>query len=282
MQGKTDVTQTSAAARQDLDHGTDFDKAVDLDHLWSEEMMTRPRGRLRAYVPVIVGLVLGAGVGLGLGLTTPPEPAAIASLEIVPDPTLAGGVLDSNQANRFVQGEVLVLGGDDLEDRAKSAVPGARATEVTALQVGATDVVQLRVVSPTGTEAEAITQAMIDAYSLGRQQAYTRSIDASISVVNKQLKALPSASGSRAARERTSVEYSRLLALKNELQLNRSSAQLQQVPIVQRPRLDDQSRWPGAARNGFVGLVLGGLLGLLVKLVVDRRPRRVVRQPDWS
>lgn len=272
------MTQTRVGEGQELD------SPDELDRMWARESVQRSSRSFGRFVPVIVGLLIGMEVGMGVGLLTPTTPAATARIQILPDPTLSGTVLDSTQSNRFVQGQVLVLGGDDLREAAQDVTPGVSAPEVTATQVESTDVVELKVTARSGAGATALTQALIDAYLKERQQSYARDVDGSIAVVDRQLKGVQQASTSSAARARTSVEYTRLLGLRNALQFNRDSAQLQ-VPVVQRPRLVDQSRWPAAARDAFVGLVLGGLAGLLLKLLLDRRGRRPdepARRPSWS
>ena len=126
-----------------------------------------------------------------------------------------------------MQGEVLKISGDDLQEQAQTAVGGAPALSITATQVESTDVVEVTVVASTDTEAVQLTQALIQAYADEREQSFDQGIDASLAVVNGQLASLAKSS---APRSDTGLEYTRLLAQRNGLQLAR------EAPPDRRPR----------------------------------------------
>lgn len=258
---------------------SDSEISEGLNRMLDEGGTPRKRSVIRTMLPLLICILIGAEVGLGLGLLSAPDPQATARIQVVPDPSVSGNLPDTSQANRFVQGEVLKISGDDLQEQAENAVGGTPALSITATQVESTDVVEVTVVASTDNEAVQLTQALIQAYADGREQAFDQGIDASLAVVNGQLTSLAKSS---APRSDTGLEYTRLLAQRNGLQLARDSRQTA-VPVILRPRVVEQSRWPTAVRDAFVGLVLGGLLGLVLKLLVDRSSRRPGEAPrSWS
>jgi hypothetical protein len=257
---------------------SDGEVSTDVDHV-PDRAVPRERSRFRILLPVLICMLVGAEVGMGLGLLSKPAPEATARIQIVADPSLTGNVQDTSQANRFVQGEVIKLSGDDLQGQAQQATGGLSALDVTATQVEATDVVEIQVVAQTDADAVKFTQALVQAYADDREAAFVQGVDASIAVVDGQLKTLSKSSAPRSA---TNLEYTRLLGLKNGLELARDSDRTA-VPVVLRPRVVEQSPWPTAVRDAFVGLVLGGLLGLLLKLVIDRSwSRRAEATRSWT
>ena len=132
---------------------SDAEISEGLNRMLDEGGAPRKRGAIRAMLPVLICILIGAEVGLGLGLLSAPDPQATARIQVVPDPSVSGNLPDTSQANRFVQGEVLKISGDDLQEQAQTAVGGAPALSITATQVESTDVVEVTVVASTDTEA---------------------------------------------------------------------------------------------------------------------------------
>jgi uncharacterized protein involved in exopolysaccharide biosynthesis len=203
-----------------------------------------------------------------------PRPLAVARIEVMPSPILAGESEATFDMERFIQAELLVLGGEDLSGAVAQSMRLSEPLEVTATEVGTTDVVELNVRASSESEAVTATQALITAYGQRRAGSLLARVDASLTVVDGQLNALTS------AQDPGSVpEYTRLLAVRNQLQLVRDSDQ-GQVTVVLQPRVVEQSRWLGGFRNSIMGLVLGALLGMLVMLLRARSIRTAAAVAD--
>jgi len=217
---------------------------------------------------VLLGALIGLAVGLGAGALSGPEPLATARLQVLPDPSLTLERVSTSDPDRFTQGEVLVLGGDDLQASAGIDSRSSDGPEVTATQVGKTDVVQLDVRASSEAEAASATSALVRAYEQRREDGLAGQVSAAVAIVDRQIAALERAGGGRA-----DVEYARLLGVRNQLQLL-GEADQRQVVVLEQPSLVEQSRLNGAVRGALTGLVLGALLGLLTKLVLDRSTTR--------
>lgn len=232
-----------------------------------EQRPRRAPAWFRSLAPLVLGVLLGAVAGFLVGAATTPTALAVTRVAVLPDPTLpAEAEQSTTDPDRFVQAQVLVLAGQDSVAQVTRDLRLPRDPEVTASQVGTTDVVEVDVRARDAAEAVRISEAVVDGYRRQRQSDLTTRVDASLAVVDRQLAQLDA----RGPNARTDQEYTRLLTVRNQLQLVRDSDQ-DAVRRVDQAHAVEQSRWSAAVRYALMGLVLGGLAGLLVKLLRDRR-----------
>lgn len=217
---------------------------------------------LLALLPILAGLVIGVSLGFAVGVVGGGDPQVRARIAVDPDPALTSPADQSSDVDSFIQAQLLVLNGDDLSAQVVRALQLRESPEVTATQVGNTNVVQLEIRAPTTAESLQTAQGIIDGYRQLRRQDLVARVNASLAVVERQLTTMP-------ATARNDPEYTRLLALRNSLQLARDSDPTQ-ITVVLQPRHIGSSLWARGLRGALIGLVLGGLIGLLVKLVRDR------------
>lgn len=220
------------------------------------------RRLLRSLQIVLLCVLLATAAGFAIGVAGGLRPLGVARIEVRPDPALTGDLEVTPDLDDFVQAELLVLAGDDLGATVMQSMGLSKPLEITATQVGTTNVVEVTVGAATEGRAVDGAQVLIDAYRQRREQDLGDRVDATRSVVERQLDRLGRSS-------RTEAEYARLLGLRNQLQLIAESDQ-GQVRVVQRPRAADQSLWVNGLRAAVIGLVLGALLGLLVALLRNR------------
>jgi hypothetical protein len=215
----------------------------------------------RSLTPVLVGVLLGAVTGFVIGAVTVPRPVAIARIEVAPDPPLDGAP-STPDLDRFIQTEVLVLSGGDLSNTVSRRLELKDPLDVTATQVGPTDIVELQVHASTETQAVKAAGALIDTYRRQRADSLGARVQSALDVVRRQLTGLRQVTqGSR-----SDAEYTRLLGSRNDLQLIRDSEQ-GHVTTVLKPRAVKQTGLGRALRFELIGAVLGALLGLVIVLL---------------
>jgi hypothetical protein len=241
---------------------------TEADHDSGGRRPGRRTGGIRPFLPLLVGILLGAALGALGGVLAAPEPSAVARIEVRPDQSLPTGGEFTSDPDRFTQGEALVLSGDDLKAAAALDTGSDNAPQVTATQVGKTNVIEIVVAAVSAPVAVSSEQNLITTYQQRRRAALDARITAASSVVDAQLRTL----GASGPSSRGDGEYARLLGLRNQLQLAGQSDQ-DQVVVIDPPRAAEQSRVAAAIRGVLIGVVLGGLVGLLVKLLLDRTRR---------
>ncbi|MCU1616855.1 MAG: Chromosome partitioning ATPase, Mrp family, contains Fe-S cluster [Frankiales bacterium] len=121
--------------------------------------------RRRIVAAVIGGALLGGAAGLGAVSTLTTE-RAVALLDL----TLAvsdgsGSAPTADQADRFVQSELLYLNSNTFERSVLAASPAAAPVTLSAAQVGSTDVIQIVAESSSGDVAVATADASVRVYA---------------------------------------------------------------------------------------------------------------------
>lgn len=230
----------------------------------------RPRtSRLVALVAVLA--LLGGALGLTLALTNPPEPSATVRFVVLPDPDLPGDSQGSDDQDRFVQTQLLVLGGGDMRAKVADALDVPRAPDVDAVQVGGTDVVEVTVSGATSRAATRGAGEVLRIYNDQRDAAFAAKANALDGALAQQLKTVqsalqrPDASGSSGLESSAATEYARLLATSNDLGLV-SAADRAFTSLVQTPTPVVHSTGALEARDAVLGLLAGLLVGLAVVL----------------
>ncbi|NAZ81103.1 hypothetical protein GTR02_04650 [Kineococcus sp. R8] len=239
----------------------------------------RRGGRWVAFVlPVVVLALLGALVGALVGGATAPRPSATARIALAQDPPVPPasdqGAVDPD---RFLQGQLLVLAGDDLVGRVEQGLPPGAALEVTATQVGTTDVAEVAVRASSADVALRAASGVVDTYRQQRVAAFQARVDASLAAVAEQLGEVSEArSPVQSTTEVRSAEYARLLAVQSTVRLAQTEADTM-VTTVQEPRAVPADGAGARLRAGLMGGVLGALAGLLLVLVRSPRASRGAR-----
>lgn len=227
-------------------------------------------------VGIIAALaLLGLVVGAAIGAARQPEPSVTVQILINPDPALPLQFAPStvDDVDRFVQTEVLVLGGPDLGAEAGELLSLSETPEVDVIQVANTSVVAITATAATEQAAERAADGLVQAYQARRRDGFGMRVARVSDTVNNQLSGLEASLSAlsgptgddSALRSALSAEYGRLIATRNELQLGLAVAE-DLAPVVQRPVAADTSVMGAAVRLGLLGLLLGLIVGALAVL----------------
>ena len=226
---------------------------------------------------MLIAASVGAELGLGLALLREPPPTATTAILLLPDPALPGEPAgQAADPDRFIQTELFVLNGRDLADEVARRLQSSTLPAVTAVQVGATDVVQVSASSSSDQSATRSAASLVAIYQERRREALLSRVDGSIDAVRQQLRAAaavtPQADESSTTEQSAArAEYARLLTLQNQLELISEQPQ-ETTRQVQAPVLVERNRATAIVRNIVIGLLLGSILGML--FVIAGRERR--------
>ncbi len=234
----------------------------------------RPRNQRRGLAIALIGALLGGLVGLVVSLGSPEAPSAVTRLSFVQDPVLPGEQAASSPdaTDRFIQTQLLILTGPDIRDAVAETLGLGEELTLTAQQVGATDVVELRVEADTEDVAREASTAVIEQYDQQRRTAVNAQVDALLTAVEASIANLEAALGGGedgALASATATEYSRLLASRSQLALLRSGDQ-QFTQVLGTPRVTAVGGAGAAVQAAFIGFLLGAVVGVALALLLQR------------
>jgi hypothetical protein len=239
--------------------------------------------RLPLAVPVVAGAVLFALQAWFLTIIGGSAWQATTLLGVHADPPLAAdaGSLSPDQADRFLQSEVLVIAGDEFRRDVAGRVEEDDAESIDATQVGTTDVIAITATADNAEAAAATANAAAGVYVQRRQDGTElrltdarTEIAAQLSETSQALQDLAASGGDDAvaSARRTALEgeVARLVGLDNELRLAATEAG-QPATIIDPATADEAVRTASPVRNAFLGALVGALVGLLVALFLQRQ-----------
>ncbi len=233
----------------------------------------RSPGQRRGLALALVGALVGGLVGLVVSLGNPEEPTAVTRLSFVQDPPLPGEQASTSPdaVDRFVQTQILILTGADIRDTVAEALGLGDELTLAAQQVGATDIVELQVQAATLDAAREASTAVIEEYEQQRRDAVTAQFDALLAGIEAELADLQGRLGrdDSVLATATATEYSRLLASRSELVLQRSGEQ-DFVQAVGSPRAATVGGAGTVVQAVLLGLLLGAVVGVALALIVQR------------
>ncbi len=233
----------------------------------------RSPGQRRGLALALVGALVGGLVGLVVSLGNPEEPTAVTRLSFVQDPPLPGEQASTSPdaVDRFVQTQILILTGADIRDTVAEALGLGDELTLAAQQVGATDIVELQVQAATLDAAREASTAVIEEYEQQRREAVTAQFDALLAGIEAELADLQGRLGrdDSVLATATATEYSRLLASRSELVLQRSGEQ-DFVQAVGSPRAATVGGTGTVVQAVLLGLLLGAVVGVALALIVQR------------
>ncbi len=234
----------------------------------------RSPGQRRGLALALVGALVGGLVGLVVSLGNPEEPTAVTRLSFVQDPPLPGEQASTSPdaVDRFVQTQILILTGADIRDTVAEALGLGDELTLAAQQVGATDIVELQVQAATLDAAREASTAVIEEYEQQRRDAVTAQFDALLAGIEAELADLQVRLGrddDSVLATATATEYSRLLASRSELVLQRSGEQ-DFVQAVGSPRAATVGGTGTVVQAVLLGLLLGAVVGVALALIVQR------------
>ncbi len=236
-------------------------------------MARRSPGQRRGLALALVGALVGGLVGLVVSLGNPEEPTAVTRLSFVQDPPLPGEQASTSPdaVDRFVQTQILILTGADIRDTVAEALGLGDELTLAAQQVGATDIVELQVQAATLDAAREASTAVIEEYEQQRREAVTAQFDALLAGIEAELADLQGRLGrdDSVLATATATEYSRLLASRSELVLQRSGEQ-DFVQAVGSPRAATVGGTGTVVQAVLLGLLLGAVVGVALALIVQR------------
>ncbi len=184
----------------------------------------------------------------------------------------ASGSPSVDLLDRRLQTELSRLNAPDL---VATALTGAdQEAQVTASQVGNTDVVQIAAVARSADEAQGIASRLISAYSEARAEEAEQAARQAENLLNLQVarvSAQPPAGGSlvaKAERQALLEEVSRLAA---EVVRWQAHAVSRPVELVQAPGPEATNRTSSPARGTLIGAFLGLIVAFALLLILVRR-----------
>jgi hypothetical protein len=209
-----------------------------------------------------------------VSLGSPEAPSAVTRLSFVQDPVLPGEQAASSPdaTDRFIQTQLLILTGPDIRDAVAETLGLGEELTLTAQQVGATDVVELRVEADTEDVAREASTAVIEQYDQQRRAAAAAQFDALLAGVETEIASLQTALGAEeegALANAAATEYSRLLASRSQLLLLRSGDQ-QYAQVIGVPRAMSVGGAGAVVQAILVGLLLGAVVGVALALLLQR------------
>jgi uncharacterized protein involved in exopolysaccharide biosynthesis len=241
------------------------------------------RSPISPLVPVVLGAVVFAVLAWLFTLAGATDYRGTARLSVHPDPPLTEdpGTVSPEQADRFVQGEVLVINGGGFRREMAQRTQGPEDIPIEASQVAATDVVELSATADGPRAAAALANLAVEAYVERRAEAASirlrdasTEIAAQLAETSRALEGLaatdaqdPTIEARRAALE---GELTRLVALDNELRLQGVEG-ASAVEVIDQAHANDAVRLSRPLWTAFLGALLGAAVGLLASLVLQRQ-----------
>jgi Mrp family chromosome partitioning ATPase len=238
--------------------------------------------RLRLLVLTVTGTALLGGLtGAAVAVaTTAYRAEALVDLSSALSAANGGSVASTDQADRFVQSELLYLNSATFrESVARDAGITRSSFALTAAQVGSTDVVQIAAVTDDDVLAERLTDRAVTAYTGYRQDLLTRDargLETQLRVAQEQLAEARAAGATDLAALRDRVE-----SLQNGIDRIQAVAGSDGAGGTVVERATDSGRQPTTSPvlGAGAGVALGVLLGLLV-VAASRLLSRRVSTPD--
>jgi hypothetical protein len=244
---------------------------------------------LRAAFLTLVGALLVGTVSALAALQDYPTYQATLQMRIEPDPVVGAEVARSEvDQETFLASELVVLNGPEIRNSLNDLLPDEVDVSVRTDQIGSTAVVVVSATAPTEAQAREGADAIAARYAGRRKQDLLRRITSVQAEVDRQLAATSSAIDALAGqtgvtsdiqRSALAGEYSRLIELQRNLQLA-ADASRRLVTVVKPSDIGGVDQLVSPARNGVLGALTGGVLGLGAALALSRWRRRVTGLDD--
>ena len=223
----------------------------------------------------LVGAVLGAAVA---GTLTAYRADALVDLSSALSATNGGSVASTDQADRFVQSELLYLNSTTFRASVASAagVDGSSFV-LTAAQVGSTDVVQLAAVAADGGPAEELADGAVSAYASYRRDLLTQDVAGLQTQLDAAQEALTNAQAADTS-DLTTLQR-RVEDLQSDIDTTQATASAEGAggTVIETATDSGAQRTTSSVLGAGAGLALGALLGLLGVVVP-----RAVSQRVWT
>jgi hypothetical protein len=228
-----------------------------------------------------VGLIIGAVFGGLVSLAKPQPKSAVTTIEILTDAealasTTNSGTGTSDDTTSFVQGQLVVLNGNDLRQQVQRKLLLSGLPAISASQIGTTDVVNITASASTVAQARAIATQASSTYRTQRVSQLSTEVKQAISTLDTQVNAVKadiataSKSGSSSSVTALQSEYESLLDQLNTLQVSQAgvsrAVSTLQPAVGEAPGLSSKAKY-------VLGLAVVGAIIALIALFVDRRIR---------
>jgi uncharacterized protein involved in exopolysaccharide biosynthesis len=233
-------------------------------------------------VPVVIGAVVFALLAWLFTFVGGTDYRATARLSVHADPPLSEdpGTSSPDQADRFVQEEVLAINGGGFRRQIAERTQGPDDVPIEADQVAATDVVELSATADGPRAAAALANLAVDEYAERRAEAASIRLKAASAEIAAQMAETTRALGAlaetgsqdattEARRIALEAELGRLVAMDNELRL-RTVQGAPAVEVIDPAHANDAIRLSRPLWTAFLGALLGAVIGLLAGLVLQR------------
>jgi uncharacterized protein involved in exopolysaccharide biosynthesis len=232
-------------------------------------------------VPVVIGAVVFAILGWFLTVIGESGSQATTRLSVHPDPPLSAdaGMPSPDQADRFLQSEVLIIAGDEFR-RDVASRAGDDDPAIDAAQVGTTDVIAITATAANAEAAANLANAAADVYVQRREDGASTRLEEARTEIADQLSetsqalqglaaSAPEDPVAQARRVALEDELARLTGLDNELRLaavEGGSA----VTIIDPATAEEAVSTASPVRNALLGALVGTLVGLVGALILQR------------
>lgn len=238
------------------------------------------QGRLlRLALLTLLGTFLGGGLSAVRAAQHYPTYEATLQMRVLTDPVVGDeGAAADTSVEAFVNAELVTLNSLELP----RAGAGQR-TSTVATAVSGTNIVEVRASASTAQAAVAAADLARQTYVQRRRGLLQQRISVAQTQVDQQLRAtstaLDASNGSTGItvsvqRQALTAEYTRLIALRNTLQLA-SDASSRLVQVVKAAAVGGARQVVSPVRSAVLGGVVGAVLGLSGALLLARWRRRL-------
>jgi Mrp family chromosome partitioning ATPase len=239
--------------------------------------------RLRRLAVVVAGTALvGAAAGVGMAAASTAYSASVlVDLSSALSAASDGGVASPDQADRFVQSELLYLNSATFAQTVAGAAGVTRSEfSLTAAQVGSTDVVRIATLAAGGATAEELADGAVTAYAGYRKGLLTQDV----SGLQRQLVAAQEALTAAQASGTTDLTtlQARVESLQSRIDTTTATAAADGSggTVVESAANAGAQRTTSAVLGAGAGLAVGALLGLLAAVAPRALSRRVWTPDD--